>query len=200
MVVLLCPSLLTLLASILLSWVVQLVFWLCQEHLELFLLIWQEKRVVRKNLTCLDKTLTLQDLNTWEVRRRTFQHRDTSDRKGLFMYEFCCNEVCLFFTCLSSHSQTLSQFTLNIRFLVIKTFWTHSSSLICLVFFCSGKPPRDLNHTHAFPMTTEREPSTVSTSSFCSNVYCSGELLLSYFCLRDSLGLREICFVLLVNR
>lgn len=95
MVVLLCPSLLTLLASILLSWVVQLVFWLCQEHLELFLLIWQEKRVVRKNLTCLDKTLTLQDLNTWEVRRRTFQHRNTSDRKGLFMYELYCNEVCL---------------------------------------------------------------------------------------------------------
>lgn len=64
MVVPLCPSPPTLQASTPLSWVVQLVSWLYQEHLVQSLPIWWEKMVVIKRPTYLDQTRTLQDPST----------------------------------------------------------------------------------------------------------------------------------------
>lgn len=85
---------------------------------------------------------------------------------------------------LSCHSGQ----TVFIKDAFLMYLWLYHTFLNCfyhhlLLLFSAllNAPPCDLNRIYAFPTAIEREPGTVSTSSFCNNVYCSNKQLCLFF-------------------
>lgn len=179
-----CRSPLTLPASTPLSWVVQPVSWLYQEHSVLFLPTCWEKKVAIKSPTCPDQTHTLQDRSTWEVNERTNTPQKHHSKQKV-MADPKCSYKMIFLKDTDIYFHYIHHYFIS--FLPSHFFWAsyiniikhkpHFSNSFCfLSFFCVfsallNTQPYDLNRMYAFPMAIEREPGTVSTSSFCSNVY-----------------------------